>query len=360
MKMKKKGHIMPIKHKKEFHFIQIKKFAICFSMFLLCVACGNDGNQNKLANYGNAVEEDDNTVVNAIEQAKPTIMVLPSDNLLQTYDALKTVSYNGADYLDRDYSKYLLANPDNKAVISVIQNEFVQLDYPLTDLEQTLKSLNNRTATDLADDVAQDAKTLLLQTASPDIIIELDYDCKFDPTDPNFRKDLSYTITAFDAYTNKAFSSKTMKESVSENIAKTFSQSFHKNMKEMETEIGRYFRNIVVSGREITVRFTVAKKSKINLASESITGDTYADWIMDYMDLNTKKGAYKLQSNTDYELYFVNVRIPALQDDGTQYNAYKWARELIREFKSECGVNCSNKVQGLGDVQIMMNGLLNK
>lgn len=317
----------------------------------------NHDDQQKLTSYGNAVEEDDHSVVNAIEQAKPTIMVLPSDNLLQSYDALKNVSINGANYLDRDYNKYILDNPNNKALISVIQNEFVQLAYPLTDLEQTLKSLNNRAATNMADDVAQDAKTMLLQTASPDIIIELDYDCKLDPMDPNFRKNLSYTITAFDAYTNKAFSSKTATETVSDDMAKAFSQSFRKNMKEMEPEIGRYFQNIVVSGREITVRFSIAKKSKINLTSESVTGDTYADWIMDYMDLNTKKGAYKLQNNTDYELYFVNVRIPALQPDGTQYSAYKWSRELIKEFKTECGVKCSNKVQGLGDVHIMINGL---
>lgn len=324
--------------------------------FFLLRNSNHDDQQSKLTAYGNAVEESDNSVVNAIEQAKPSIMVLPSDNLLQSFDALKNVSINGANYLDRDYNKYILDNSNNRAIISAIQNEFVQLDYPLTDLEQTLKSLNNRAATNMADDVAQDAKTLLLQTASPDIIIELDYDCRIDPTDPNFRKNLTYTLTAFDAYTNKAFSSKTKSEIVSDDITKTFSQSFHKSMKEIEPEIGRYFQNIVVSGREITVRFSVAKQSKINLASESITGDTYADWIMDYMDLNTKKGAYKLQNNTDYELYFVNVRIPALQPDGTQYSAYKWARELIKEFKTECGVKCSNKVQGLGDVHIMING----
>ena len=317
----------------------------------------NHNDTQKLSLYGNAVEEDENTVVNAIEQAKPTIMVLPSDKLLKAYNALETVTQNGADYLDRDYSKYLLANSDNKAVISVIQNEFVQLDYPLTDLEQSLKSLNNRAATDMADDVAQDAKTLLLQTASPDIVIELDYECKFDPTDPNFSKDLSYTVTMFDAYTNKAFSSKTIKESEVNDVAKTFSKSFHKCMKEMEPVIGKFFRSTVVSGREISVRFTVNKESKINLSSESITGDTYADWIMDYMDLNTKKGTYKLQNNTDDELYFVNVRIPVLKEDGTQFSAYKWAREFIREFKNECGVKCSNKVQGLGDVQIVINGL---
>lgn len=336
---------------------KIKINSLCFLfLMLLLSACENNGKQSKLTSYGNIVEEDDNLVVNAIEQAQPSIMVLPSDNLLQSFNALKNVSIGGANYLDRDYNKYILGNPNNKAIISVIQNEFVQLDYPLTDLEHTLKSLNNHIAANMADDVAQDAKTLLLQTASPDIIIELDYDCKLDPLDPNFRKNLTYTITAFDAYTNKAFSSKTTTETISDDIVKSFSKSFHKTMKEIEPEIGKYFQNIVVSGREITVRFTVANNSKISLASESIKGDTYADWIMDYMDLNTKKGTYKLQNNTDYELYFVNVRIPALQSDGTQYSAYKWARELIKEFKTECGVKCSNKVQGLGDVHIMING----
>lgn len=333
-------------------------------VLFICYSCdaGNQQKQNqsqnqKLTSYGNAVEIEENTVVNAIEQAKPTIMVLPSDNLLLAYDALKTVSVNGSSFLDRDYGKYLLANKDNKAIISSIQNEFVQMDYPLNDLEQTLKQLQNRQATNMADGVAQDAKTLLLQTASPDIIIEIDYTCKLDALDPNFQKNLTYTTTAFDAYTNKAFSSKTIKVAATNDISSAFAQSYHNNINVIESEIGKYFRDIVTNGREITVRITVSQKANINLSNESINGDTYSDWIMDYMDFHAKKGTYKLQNNTDYELYFVNVRIPVLKPDGTQYSSYTWARELIKAFKSECGVKCSNKVQGLGDVHIMINGL---
>lgn len=327
---------------------------------LICYSCDDGCRQTqnqKLTNYGNAIEIEENTVVNAIEQAKPTIMVLPSDNLLLAYDALKTVSVNGSSFLDRDYSKYLLANKDNKAIISSIQNEFVQMDYPLNDLEQTLKQLQNRQATNMADGVAQDAKTLLLQTASPDIIIEIDYTCKLDALDPNFQKNLTYTTTAFDAYTNKAFSSKTIKVAATNDISLAFAQSYHNNINVIESEIGKYFRDIVTNGREITVRITVSQKANINLSNESINGDTYSDWIMDYMDLHAKKGTYKLQNNTDYELYFVHVRIPVLKPDGTQYSSYTWARELIKAFKSECGVKCSNKVQGLGDVHIVINGL---
>jgi hypothetical protein len=37
----------------------------------------------------------------------------------------------------------------------------------------------------------------------------------------------------------------------------------------------------------------------LSLSDESIEGDTYADWIIDYIKAHTVKGAYKLQRNTD-------------------------------------------------------------
>jgi hypothetical protein len=329
---------------------------LLMGLCILFAGCNGKTQGSKLTNYGNLTEEEDNTVVNVIEQAKPTIMVIPSDKLLQQYDALQVVTKNGANVYVRDYAKYLLDNPNNKVAISAIQNEFVQMQYPLTDLEQTLKSLSNKQAHNLADDVEQDAKTLLLQTASPDIIIELDYDFKMNATDPNFSKKLTYTLSAFDSYTNKAFSTKTNSCSGSD-FNELFSKSIHKEMKSILPEVNEYFKDIVVHGREITVRFSVKKGLSFNLSSESISGDTYSDWIMDYMDSHTKKGTYKLQNNTDYELYFTNVRISTLRPDGTQNSAYNWARELIKEMKKDCGVKCTNKVQGLGDVHIMIKGM---
>mgnify|MGYP003397504192 FL=1 len=165
-----------------------KQLILLMGFCILFTGCNGGKQGNKLTNYGNLTEEEDNTIVNVIEQAKPTIMVIPSDKLLQQYDALQVVTKNGVNLYVRDYAKYLLDNPNNKAAISAIQNEFVQMQYPLTDLEQTLKSLSNKQAHNLADDVEQDVKTLLLQTASPDIIIELDYDFKMNATDPNFSK----------------------------------------------------------------------------------------------------------------------------------------------------------------------------
>ena len=324
---------------------------------VILTGCGNQGtNKGKLSSVGFLSKLPENSAVNSIEQAKPEIMVIPSDNILQTYEALNVVLINGAEFLERDYQAYFLADNNNKAAVSVIQDEFSQQGYPLTDLEQTLKSIGNREAVDAADNLEKDAKTLLLQKASPDIFIELDYHLSMDNTDPNLNKQLTYTLTAFDAYTNKSICSKTVSGVIGRDFKEMLTSSIHKNIKGITDGIKDYFTDIMLEGREITVRFSVEKGSNVLLGSECATGDSYSDWIMDYMDLNTKKGTYKLQNNTDYELYFTNVRIPVLREDGTQFSAYHWARQCTSAIRNDCGIKASNKVQGLGEVNIVIKG----
>ena len=332
----------------------IPLFASC--VLLAFTSCGSRGQGGGLTSPGFMSEGSDSGPVNAIAQAKPEIMVIPSDQLLKRYGTLNVVSIDSVDYNERDYSKYLLSNNNNKAAVSVIQDEFIKLGYPLTDLEQTLKSIGNRQATDAADNLATDAKTLLLQKASPDIIIELDYQLSMDNSDLNFGKKLDYTITAYDAFTNKSISSKAVTGVSGKDFKDMLTASLHKNIKGVANDLKNHFVEIMNQGREINVRFTVAKDANINLSSECASGDSYSDWIMDYMDLNTKMGTYKLQSNTDYELFFTNVRIPVLREDGTQFSAYHWARKCINELKEDCGVKAANNVQGLGDVHITIKG----
>lgn len=64
-----------------------------------------------------------------------------------------------------------------------------------------------------------------------------------------------------------------------------------------------------------------------------------------------------MERNTDNELYFVNVRIKLLNDDGTQYGVYDWARDLQKNLKKNLGLKCSNKAQGLGQVLITIKGV---
>ena len=92
----------------------------------------------------------------------------------------------------------------------------------------------------------------------------------------------------------------------------------------------------------------------MDLSDESSEGDTYADWIVDFIKTHTVKGAYKLQRNTDKELYFVNCRIRLLNEDGTQYGVYDWTRDLAKNLRKNLGLKVTNKAQGLGEILLVV------
>lgn len=325
---------------------------------LALTACSGGGGRGKLTNYSRTDSGYEDEPVNEIEQAMPVVMVVPSDNLLEKYGAIRRVSSSdGSSDVVRDYLAYLLSNDNNKAVISVIQDCFVQYGYPLTDLEQSLKSINNQEMVDGADGFHRDAKTMLLTSVAPDIILELDYDYKLDLNSRDLSQKLSYTLSAIDAYTNKVFTTKTQAGISGESLRSAFKKSFNGVMGPLSKEMQNYFGDIVFKGREISVRVCVETGSNIILSQECATGDTYSDWILDYIKVHSKKGAYKLQNNTDYEMSFVNVRINNINSDGTQYNAYDWARDLCKSFRRDCGVKVSNKTQGLGNIVISIKGI---
>ena len=332
---------------------------------LTMTSCGGGNSGGNLAEGASGdLEAYENSDLNAVEQARPTIMVIPGDQTLQNFRCLKTEKANGRDYILRDYKNYLLNDDRAKRIISTIQDEFNSQNFPLNDFEQTLKQLDTQEATDMADGFEKDAKTMLLTVAQPDIIIELTYDTSRDKMSMighNYsgrgEKNVSFTLNALDAYTNKVVATMTASNIKGQSTTQTIQESIKDEMPKFQQDIQKYFSDILTRGRDITVRIAVEKGCKINLSDESIEGDTYTDWIMDYIKTHTVKGAYKMQRNTSKELYFVNCRIKLLNKDGTQYGVYDWTRDLQKNLRKNLGLQCSNKAQGLGEVLISIKGM---
>ncbi len=339
------------------------------AMMLMAVAAltscsGNNKGGNLAEAASGDMEEYVSSDVNAIEQARPTIMVIPSDQVLQNFKALKTERANGREYILRDYKKYLLKDDRAKRIISTIQDAFNAQNFPLNDFEQTLKQLDTQEATDMADGLDKDAKTQLLTTAQPDIILELGYDTsrdKISMTSHNYthkgEKNVSFTLNALDAYTNKVVATMTASNIKGESTTEAIQASIKSQMPKFQEDIVAYFSDILTRGRDITVRIAVEKGSNVKLSDSSIEGDTYSDWIYDYIKTHTIKGAYKMQRNTDKELYFVNCRIKLLNDDGTQYGVYDWTRDLAKNLRKNLGLSVANKSQGLGEVLLTVKEL---
>ena len=311
-------------------------------------SCGGNGNGNEGG-------------VDVSQTQKPNMLVLPSDQLLQRFGKLQQQEALGKTLQVRDYPGYLLTDEDSKFIISTIQSKFIEFGYPLNDLEQTLKSINDQEMIDAATGIQKDAKTILLTSAKPDIILELDYSLQTDRSTRDYSKTLTYTIRAIDAFTNKVVA--TIQQTgfttgkKSETPAALMQAALDKDSKNFTNQINNYFNGIIESGRDITLRVTIENGVNLTMSDECLDGDAYSDFIIDWIKVNTVQGAYTMSRNTETEMYFTNVRVKTLNDNGTQYSAYDFARELSKALNKGCGIKSKNTTQGLGDATISIKGM---
>lgn len=324
------------------------KISIIALLTIVLMSCGgNGGNQSN--------------TVNVTQQQKPAMLVIPSDQLLQQFGKLKQQEALRKTLQVRDYNGYLLTDQDSKFIISTIQSAFIQMGYPLNDLEQTLKSINEQEMLDAIDGIQKDAKTILLTTAKPDIILELDYNIVTDRSSRDFKKSLTYTLRAIDAFSNKVVA--TIQQTNFEGNSKAatpatlMEAALAKDTKGFTQQINNHFNTIIETGREITLRVTIDNGVNLTMSDECLDGDTYSDFIIDWVKVNTLLGAYNMNRNTETEMYFTNVKIKTLNDNGTQYSAYDFARELSKALNKGCGIKSRNTTQGLGMATISIKGM---
>lgn len=171
---------------------------------------------------------------------------------------------------------------------------------------------------------------------------------------------MTYTLRAIDAFSNKVVATiqETGKTNEQDNTAAgIMASALEGNCGDFTKQINEYYNEIIDKGRDITVRVTIDEGESFKMDDESALGDTYSDYIIDYMKANTVMGAYNMQRNTDTELAFSNVRIKTLNDNGTQYSAYDFARELSKALNKDCGVKSKNVSQGLGEAVIIIKGM---
>lgn len=327
--------------------MKTKIITIVMTAVVLLSCGGKGGNQSN--------------TVNVSQQQKPSMLVIPSDQLLQRFGKLTQKEALGKTIQIRDYNGYLLADQDSKFIISSIQSAFIDFGYPLNDLEQTLKSINDQEMIDAVTGIRKDAKTILLTSAKPDIILELDYNLQTDRSTRDYQKTLTYTIRAIDAFSNKVVATiqQTNFNDGKKNAtpASLMQAAIEKDSKAFTQQINNHFNSVIENGREITLRVTIENGVNLTMSDECLDGDAYSDFIIDWIKVNTLMGAYNMQRNTETEMYFSNVKIKTLNDNGTQYSAYDFARELSKALNKGCGIKSKNTTQGLGDATISIKGM---
>ena len=298
--------------------------------------------------------------VNAISQSLPTLMVIPSDGLLQSLGCMSTIDNQGVTTYVRNYSKALVNGNDLKFVIAAIEEEFAKVGYPLENLEQQLKMIGNENAMDQAEGVARDLRAELMNTARPDYIIEIEYETKVDVRSRNMEKTLTYIVKCLDSYTNKAISVVTRtdvgKGAGNIEIASIIKSDFPVTINELQTVITSHYADILANGAEITLRVAVLDKSGLQL--DAVCGDEeISEQIINWLKENSVHSTYKMVKNTSTEMRFTNVRIFTSDESGNSYTAYDFAKDLKNSLGAGCGLKIANKTQSIGDAYVQIEGL---
>ena len=165
---------------------------------------------------------------------------------------------------------------------------------------------------------------------------------------------INYTMAALDAFSNKTVAS-FVKKDLDDDFTAYLEKQLPKDLPGFVNQIKDYFKDIIVNGRDITFRVAVAADAAINLSDEyNEAGDTYTDWIREWVKTHAKNGTASLNRNTAKELFYTSVRITNNAEDGTQYNAYDFANNFRKDFIKNFSLRCTNSTQGLGDAYVII------
>lgn len=177
------------------------KYLYYILLTLSFVSCGQRNKKKNITDI-NITENNYNTV-NVINQAKPKLMIIPSDRMLKDEKCLAIKTFNGKETIIRDIYGFIVKSEKSNSIVSAIQKYFIHIGYPLNDLEQSLKSINNKQILDEADNIAKDAKTLLINTVLPDMILELDYQENVITGRTSRKSYINIALSAIDVYSDK-------------------------------------------------------------------------------------------------------------------------------------------------------------
>lgn len=238
-----------------------------------------------------------------------SIMILPSDNWCMMRYYTKTYNNNGVIIKQADYRRAFQEDAELNSVISKVGELLSERGYALKDAEQAIKTIDKRMAEEEATysstsgaELAISPLDLLKMQIKSDIVIQLNWAVQNDV--------LTFTIEAFDSYTNKRIATSTeTKKRKSGPIALQIQDLIKSLIKPFNDDLIRHFSDINSKGREISISVRVWNNSNVNLETE-INGDELISHIRQWLINNTIQGKFAFTVATENIANIERIRIP--------------------------------------------------
>ena len=289
---------------------------------------------------------------------KPTIMILPSDNWCTQRYFMTTFDDQGTDVKTPNYQQAFQEDTELGQVISKVGGVLTGLGYSLKDAEQEIKSLNVKQSEDNVTlsktsgaSLVESPLDMLKRRLKSDIIIQIWWKLNREAGG----RSASFTLEAFDAYTNKriATSTGTTKAST-EPIPVILEKAVKENVKPFDKQMDDWFSAQQRDGREISLTVRCWDSWDKDLETE-YDGNELTDCIQAWLRDNCVNRSFNLSDGSESFAQFEQVRIPLLDENGNAMDARAFATKLRKHLQKE-PYNISSKViiRGLGEAVLIL------
>ncbi len=307
------------------------------------------------------------TALSSINVGKlPTIMVVPSDAWCIRNGYVTEFNNQGVIQKIPDYARAMQENSDIRVLVSNMGDFMAAESFPIQSLEQELKRLQNEsvemsllTGSYTGAGIVESPIEQLRRVAKADIILDLDFESK--KVGP--RTQVSFNLTALDAYTSKIISGNTGAGSNSsaplvrllEEVFLSYKDNFLNGLKS-------YYKGIETNGREIVVALKRFDSSPINFESEfEYNGQDaeLADIIGVWFEENCVNGQFSEQDRSTNSLRYNQVMMPiygkSLSGKEVAIDATAFVRSLASMLKkAPYSVEVKTYQKGLGEVWLIL------
>jgi hypothetical protein len=290
---------------------------------------------------------------------KPTLMILPSDNWCEQRYFMTEFDNQGTKQKVPNYKQAFQEDTEIGQVISKIGSLMIDRSFPLKDVEQELKAIEQRAAEDnmtastaTGASLSESPLDKLKNRAKADIVIQIWW--KVSKTEQG--KVISFVLEAFDAYTNKriAASSGNGAPNNIDIIPVLLQNAILANIDAFAAQLQSHFDDMFNNGREI--RLTVRKWNNWDKDLETeIDGEEIIDHITTWMDTNTVQGRFNKTDASESVIRFEQVRIPLYDDKNKAIDARDFGKKL-QKFLKAAPYNFEVKLmtRGLGEAIIVI------
>lgn len=309
----------------------------CLFLWILCLCCTWSAQAQKT-------------------MSPPKIMVVPDELYCRTRGYVSQAS----DGSQRpDYKRALAEDRELHPVLVQIKELIMERNsrFVIIDLQSSVSSYESDKMMNLSNgaDESETVDEAIIRNSDADVLIKVNFDVlKNGP-----QRQIQFTITGTDAYTNQQFAPVTGvgSPSTAATVPILVREAIFGKMDTFLDQVLAYYNNMQTYGRAVSFYFKVLEGSQLTM--ESPAGEyTLGEVIEDALYDNSVDGIglEQSQGGSTFMLY-KSVHIPLMAEVRgrmRKQNANDVARRIASQLK-EYGIECTCKRSGLGKVYVYLN-----